>query len=81
VVKNATDKWCASVKMITETEVRAIVQDEIRKSTEEKAIREAVEQPKRIIKKVMEEEKLTTPAKVDELSRCNFSWGGIILIG
>ena len=84
VVTNAssvTDDYRTAVKQMIETEVGAIIQEEIRKAAREladeqkRAIREAVEQQKQIIREVIEEEKLTIHAKVEELRRSITSLG------
>ena len=78
---NVTDDYRASVKLMIETEVGAIIQEEIRKAAREladeqkKAIREAVEQHKEIIRDVVEEERLAIHEKIEELRRSIASLG------
>jgi len=84
VVTNAssvTDDYRTAVKQMIETEVGAIIQEEIRKAAREladeqkRAIREAIDQHRQIIREVVEEEKLTIHSKVEELRRSITSLG------
>lgn len=70
---NSDDVQRNAVKKLIETEIRSVVDEELRKAAEElieeqrRAIRQMVEEQKRVIRDVVEEEKKAIWVRVEEL--------------
>ena len=79
---DAADECRTTAKLLSETELGWIINEEIRAAAMElveeqrRVIRKAVEEHKRIIREVVEEEKLSIRAKVGDIRQSIFRLGG-----